>query len=251
VLVGAIFGKRDVAVAEQERIIETLGEIFLPAIETQVQNVALLLAQITAGFAIGGLDSILGLFGGKRNIAELDLAEQVRILQTLETIGVTLLETVVIPTLPHLLTGLLGLLGKRDAEQERVLEAIQTVLQQVGPILGQVLVGAIFGKRDVAVAEEERILQTLEGIFLPAIETQVQNVALLLAQITAGFAIGGLDSILGLFGKRNIAELDLAEQERIIETLEQVGVVLLENVLPVALQILPGLLIGLFGKRDV
>ena len=118
-------GKRDIE-ANLKGIWDSLSnlvqQVLLPPITGAIQTSAELLAQITAGVAIGGLDALTGLFG-KREVQE----------------------------------NLKGLL-----------DSLTNLVQQV---------------------------------LLPPITSAIQTSAELLAQITAGVAIGGLDALTGLFGK--------------------------------------------------
>jgi len=66
------------------------------------------------------------------------------------------------------------------------------------------------GKREDIEANLKGIFDTLSNlvqqVLLPPVTGAIQTSAELLAQITAGVAIGGLDALTGLFGKREILQ---------------------------------------------
>ena len=66
------------------------------------------------------------------------------------------------------------------------------------------------GKREDIEASLKGFLDSLinlvQQVLLPPVTGAIQTTAELLAQITAGVAIGGLDALTGLFGKREVQD---------------------------------------------
>jgi hypothetical protein len=201
VLLPGLIGKREISESELrgfwDIFVNGLGNIvanvILPPVTTAIQTSAELLAQITAGIAIGGLDALTGLTG-KREISESELR------------GLW----------DSLLTGFGNIVANV------ILPPVTTAIQTSAELLAQITAGIAIGGLDALTgltgkrADMSNILLThiicfqdpgacINNVIKPAVQTAIQTTAGLLAQITAGVAIGGteaLQSILaGLVGK--------------------------------------------------
>jgi ethanolamine ammonia-lyase large subunit len=178
-------GKREDIEANLRGIWDSLSnlvqQVLLPPVTGAIQTTAELLAQITAGVAIGGLDALTGLFG-KREIQD-------NLKGFLDSLT-NLVQQVLLPPV----TG-----------------AIQTTAELLAQITAGVAIGGLdaltglFGKREIQDNLKgflDSLTNLVQQVLLPPVTGAIQTTAELLAQITAGVAIGGLDALNGLFGKR-------------------------------------------------
>jgi len=187
----------------------TIGnQVILPAVTTQLQGIALLIAQLTAGIADGGIGAIVDLIG-KRDVA-LDAAQMRGFWDALATIG-----------------------------NQVILPAVTTQLQGIALLVAQLTAGIadggigaivdLIGKRDAA-ADAAMVsrgfwdaLATIGNqVILPAVTTQLQGIALLVAQLTAGIADGGIGAIVDLIGKREV-NLDAVQMRGFWDALATIG----------------------------
>ena len=159
-----------------------IDQVLKPSVITQAQTVAGLLAQVTAGVAIDGIPAIQGLFG-KRSVDARGFLDDLvtginNALYPVVNQAVQDLALQITQQLADFANG--GSFGKRSLDAATGIN--KTLVKRQG---GATESGA-FGKRLVDDQMRGIFDQWFDQVLKPSVLTQAQNVAGLLAQVTAG-----------------------------------------------------------------
>ncbi len=160
-----------------------IDQVLKPSVITQAQTVAGLLAQVTAGVAIDGIPAIQGLFG-KRSVDARGFLDDLvtginNALYPVVNQAVQDLALQITQQLADFANG--GSFGKRSLDAATGIN--KTLVKRQG---GAIESGGSFGKRLVDDQMRGIFDQWFDQVLKPSVLTQAQNVAGLLAQVTAG-----------------------------------------------------------------